>query len=116
MQFGAVLGGERHVGEHVVLAVVHQSGELGPARSQLVGDVPPGLMRGLGVGCRKAWRIAAATIVCWPFGTWASALRIKCTRQLCQVAPEHLGDRGRKPSWASEITSLTPLSPRFSKP
>jgi hypothetical protein len=45
-----MLGREGHVGEHVVLAVVHQGRELGPARSELIGDVPPGLMRGLGVG------------------------------------------------------------------
>jgi len=35
----------------------------------------------------KAWRIAAATTVCWPRGTWANALRMKWTRQRCQVAP-----------------------------
>ena len=28
---------------------------------------------------------------------------------------EHPGDRRRKPSWASEITSLTPLRPRLTR-
>jgi hypothetical protein len=38
-----------NVGQHVMLAVVHQRGELGPAAAQLVGDMPPGLLRGLGI-------------------------------------------------------------------
>lgn len=40
-----MLSRESHVGQHVVLAAVHQQGELRPTRSQLVGDVPPGLVR-----------------------------------------------------------------------
>ena len=67
VQLGAVLSREGHVGQHVVLASVHQRAQLGPARPQLVGDVPPGLVRRIGVGfAGRAWRIAAAPIVCWP--------------------------------------------------
>jgi len=33
-------------------------------------------------GCGKAWRSAAATMLCWVFGTYARALRIQCT--LCR--------------------------------
>jgi hypothetical protein len=53
MQLGPVLGRESHVGEHVMLAVVHQRGELGPARAQLIGDMPPSIVRRLGIGLQK---------------------------------------------------------------
>lgn len=36
VQLGAVRGQERHTGEHVVFAFVHQGAELGPLRAQLV--------------------------------------------------------------------------------
>ena len=36
-----------------MLAVIHQRGKLGPARAQLVGDMPPGLMRRGGIGLQK---------------------------------------------------------------
>src|SRR5262245_42644160 len=71
-----------------MLAPVRQRGELGPA---------------------------AATIVCWPFGTCAKALRIQCTRHLCQVAPRTRVIACCRPSCASEITSLMPLRPRLTK-
>src|SRR5512144_2430152 len=63
-------------------------------------------------GCWNAWRSAAATMVCWPFGTCASALRVQCTRQRCQVAPRTRTIAAFNPSWASEITSLMPVRPR----
>lgn len=50
--------------EHV-LAVIYQRGELGPACAQLIGDVSPSLDAALASACRKACRIAAATVVCW---------------------------------------------------
>ena len=37
-----------------MLTLVHQCGELGPARPELVGNVPPGLMRGRGVGLQES--------------------------------------------------------------
>ena len=37
-----------------MLTLVHQRGELGPARPELVGDVAPGLMRGRGVGLQES--------------------------------------------------------------
>src|SRR5512132_420993 len=43
---------------------------------------------------------------------WASALRMKRTRHLCQVAFSTLATAVFRPSWASEITSLTPRRPR----
>ena len=54
-----------HVSENVVLAVIYQRGELGPACAQLIGDVSPGLDAASASACRKACRIAAATVVCW---------------------------------------------------
>ena len=39
----AVLARKGHVGQHVVLAGVHQVGQLGPAGTQLFGDLAPGL-------------------------------------------------------------------------
>ena len=64
-------------------------------------------------GWAKMVRIAAATIVWEPLGTWASTLRRKCTRQRCQVAPSITAAMAAlSPAWASEITSLVPVSPR----
>jgi hypothetical protein len=37
VQLGPVLAGEGHVGQHVVLAGVHEIGQLRPARAQLFG-------------------------------------------------------------------------------
>ena len=60
--------------------------------------------------------MAAATTVVWLRGTWASAFLMKCTRQRCQVAPARLRAMAAlRPSWASEMTSFTPLSPRFAR-
>jgi hypothetical protein len=41
MQLGAVLGREGHVGQHVGLGLVDQSGELRNLGPQLVGDPSP---------------------------------------------------------------------------
>jgi hypothetical protein len=50
VQFGAALSGEGHLGEGVLLTVVHPRGELGPTAAQLVGEVAPSLVRGVGAG------------------------------------------------------------------
>src|ERR1700751_5656362 len=50
---------------------------------------------------RRPWRPACA-----------KTLRIKCTRQRCQVACRTLATAALMPSWASEITSLTLRRPR----
>ena len=34
---------EGDIGEHVMLGLVHERSELGPAGSQLIGDMPPRL-------------------------------------------------------------------------
>ena len=38
---------------------------------------------------------------------------MKCTRQRCQVAFKTRAAAALRPSWASEITSLTPRKPRL---
>ena len=54
VQLGAMLPGEGHVGEHVMLGLVHDGGELGDLGPDLVGDRAPlgagGLGRFLGEG------------------------------------------------------------------
>src|SRR3989442_1698129 len=64
-------------------------------------------------GCTKIVRRVAATI-CWAsLGTVASALRMKWTRQRCQVAPTRTSATAcLRPRWASEVTSRTPFRPR----
>src|SRR5271166_736758 len=46
--------GQGEVSEDVVLALIHQRGQFGPARWELIGDMPPDLMRGLGIGLQKS--------------------------------------------------------------
>jgi len=79
-------GREGHVGQHVGFARAHQGGQFRPARAELLGDMLPALDSSFLVGLMEGLRDATDTTVCCPFGTWASALRIQCTRQRCQVA------------------------------
>ena len=44
---------EGHVGQDVMLALVHQRREFGPAGPELIGDLPPGMMGGIGVGLEE---------------------------------------------------------------
>ena len=87
VELAAVLPGEGHAGEDVVLGVVHEGGEPGRLGSELVGDRAPlgvcrlGVVLGEGGGdkaetTRRPWRPA-----------WASRLRMKWMRQRCHVAP-----------------------------
>ena len=50
VQLGPVLDRERHVGEHLVLALVHQPGEPRPAGPELVRHLPPDLPGAVLVG------------------------------------------------------------------
>ena len=50
MQLRSMLRGEGHVGEHVMLGLVHQPAEFLEPGPQLIGDVPPDLARRLAVG------------------------------------------------------------------
>ena len=54
--------------------------------------------------------MAAATTVCWPLGTWASALLIQVNAASLPGRADDPRDGGLAgPSCASEITSFTPL-------
>jgi hypothetical protein len=75
--------GEAHVGQHVVLDLVHEGGELGHLGAELVGDLAPLGAGGLGVllgkrGCDEGGDDAAALA--------AGVGRMRWTRQRCQVA------------------------------
>lgn len=65
-------------------------------------------------GWAKTVRTIAATVSWAPLGTVESRLRMKWTRHRCQVdSLSTFAIAWRNPSWASEITSLTPFSPRL---
>ena len=64
-------------------------------------------------GWANTVRIAAATISLLPLGTTASTLRMKWTRQRCQLEPMNTALMAAlSPVWASEMTSWTPARPR----
>ena len=63
MQLGSMLRGEGHVGEHVMLGLVHQPAEFLEPAPQLIGDVSPDLPAVSRSGWMKAWRMAALTTV-----------------------------------------------------
>ena len=101
-----MLGGEAHVGQHVRLSLVHQGGELGDLRPELIGHAPPLLTGRLGVVPRANAVAMKAETTRRPLRpAWASTLRMKWTRQRCQVAFITLATDALMPSWASEIWS-----------
>ena len=58
-------------------------------------------------------RIAAASISAFDLATASRTLRVKWTRQRCQDEPSSTDPIAAfRPSWASEMTSWTPASPR----
>ena len=98
VQLGPVLGREGHVGEHVGLALVHQGGELGPARPELVGDVAPGLAAlPRRSGWRKAWRSAAATMRVLALAGMGEGVAHEVHAAALPGGAEHPGDRRLQP-------------------
>jgi hypothetical protein len=77
----------------------------GPNASPL-GLGLPGIILGEG-GCDEGGDDAPAAPA-----AWAKALRLKLTRQRCQVAVKILETAALIPSWASDTTSFTPRPPR----
>ena len=51
-----MLGGKAHIGEDVVLGLVHKAGEFGELRPGLVGDPSPLRLGGLGAGLGEGGR------------------------------------------------------------
>ena len=87
MQFAAMRLGEIETGQHVGLAVVDEGGELRPFLPQLVRGVAQHLA-GLGpVGLQEGLAQRSCRHALLGFGDMARALRIQCTRQRCQAAP-----------------------------
>jgi hypothetical protein len=41
VDLGTMLSGEAHIGQDIGFGVIHQPGQLGHPRSQLIGDLPP---------------------------------------------------------------------------
>ena len=113
VQLGAVLRREGHVGQHVGLGLVHEGGELGHLGPELVGDrCATARLAASASSWAKAVAMKAETTRRPLLPAWASALRMKWTRQRCQVALSTLATAALMPSWASETTSLTPRRPR----
>ena len=65
-----------------------------------------------GVSWAKAVAMKAETTRRPLLPAWARTLRMKWTRQRCQVAHRTLVTAALRPSWASETTSFTPRRPR----
>jgi hypothetical protein len=83
-----VLLGEGHVGEDVRLGLVEERGELGQLGPDLVGDLAPLRLGGIGGVLGEGGGDERPTTRRPLLPAWARALRMKCTRQ------EHAGDRG----------------------
>jgi hypothetical protein len=113
MQLRPMLGGKAHIGEHVGLGFVPMK----PASLGSLGLSWSATLRHCALAASApSWANAAAmkaeTTRLLLLPAWASALRIVCTRQRCQIAFISLATAALTPSWASEVTSLTPRSPR----
>ena len=77
VQLGAVLRREAHVGEHVGSLSSIRSASLGQRARSWSATWRQVSTAASWSGWLKACRIAAATTVCWPLGTWASAFLIQ---------------------------------------
>ena len=63
-------------------------------------------------GCREGLAQRRCYHALLGLGDIGEGVRIQCTRQRCQPAPNTRRIAALRPSWASEMTSLTPRSPR----
>ena len=80
---------------------------------ELVGKLGQGWRAASGSGCWKAWRSPAATMVWWP---WHVGERVPGPMHPAPLPGGAEHPRiAAKPSCASEITSLMPVSPRLTK-
>jgi hypothetical protein len=86
VELDPVLLGEGHVGQHVMPGLVHAGAKLRPAGAQLVGNLPPDLCRSGMIGLEEDLADGSGNDSVLPLGNLASALRVTCTRQRCQVA------------------------------
>jgi hypothetical protein len=107
-----MLGREGEVGEHVRLGLVHQRAELGPAGAQLVGNVPPGLGGAGVVGPDEGLPDRGRNHGVLALGHVSERVPHEVDAAALPGGADHPRDRALSPSWASEITSFTPLRPR----
>ena len=107
-----MLLGEGHVGEDVLLGLVHQSGELRHLGAELVGDAAPLLFRARGVGLGEGGGDEGGDDAAAALAGVGEGVPHEMDAAARQVALRILETAARMPSWASEITSLTPHRPR----
>ena len=111
--FWAVLPGEAHVGEDVVLGFVHENCQLGHLGPELVGDLAPLDLRAVGVLLGEGGGDEGGDDAPAPGGRHGPAGCGRSARG--SAAMWRRGSGSRRPSGpcgSSEITSFTPRSPR----
>jgi len=106
-----MLGGEAHVGQDIGLRVIQQGRELRHPWSEFTGDVPPLLRAATASSWANAVPTQAETMRRCVLPACAIALRMKCTRQRCQVAQRILLMAAFSPSWASDTSRPDPSWP-----
>src|ERR1700736_693002 len=99
---------EGHVGEHIGLRLVEEAGKFGQLGRSWSATFRHCAVAASASSWAKAVAMKAETTRRPLLPACASALRMKCTRQRCQLALSTLATVALMPSWASEITSLTP--------
>ena len=104
---GQCSAGKAHVGQHVGLGLVHE-GRRAWAAWAAAGRRPcaTAALAASALSWAKAVAMKAETTRRPLLPAWARALRMKWTRQRCQVAFITLATAALMPSWASEIDEL----------
>lgn len=111
--FGAMLRREGHIGDHASLGRVHQNGELGHRRPELISDPAPLRLAAGASSCANAVAMKAETTRRPERPAWASAFFMRWTRQRCQFAVSTFETAAYISSSLSETTSLTPRRQRL---
>jgi putative transposase len=93
VQLHPVLLGEGHVGEHVMLGVVHAGAELRPAGAQLVGDLAPDLCRGSVVGLEEDLADSGGNNSVLALGHVGQGIAHEVDAATLPGGAEHSGDR-----------------------
>src|SRR5262249_11606000 len=120
MQLRAMGGGEGHVGEDVGLGLVHQGSEFGHAGPKLVGDQAPLCFGGAGIVLGKGGTDEGRDDTAALLAGMGQDIAHEVDAAALPAGVENPRLRGGRllataalmPSWASEITSLTPRRPR----
>ena len=113
MDLGAMLLGERHERQHVGLGTVNQGRQFGHPGAELVGDAAPLLAGGIGVGLGESGadpgRDEAAMALA---GVRQDVAHEVDAAARCREACSTRLTAALRPSWLSEMISLTPRRPR----